>query len=163
MLFNTFIKYACSSVIVIRVYVTFPAATRLKPIVILTDLRGDYTFYWLDSHILYFKPISSAPLAWGLLDAILSGERPDAEARGVVPQEGIEEVLPPVKRQRLIFNVPDVQDVADLGSLAAFLEPSEARACALSQFLHSLNAIPAVAVARDMHKVARADFHSFYA
>ncbi|KAG5183551.1 hypothetical protein JKP88DRAFT_245190 [Tribonema minus] len=114
-------------------------SSRLKPIVILTDLNEAYTFFWLDGHTLYYTQVDSAPLAWGLFDAILGNERTSAKAE-VVPCEGVEVVPPPVKRQRLIFEPRGTQDVADLSSLAAFMEPSDVPVCALAQRLQSLNA-----------------------
>jgi hypothetical protein len=146
--------------------IAFLSFTRLKPVVILTDLGENYTFYWLDNHTLYHRQVDSALLAWGLFDAILSSEQPGPEA-GVVPREGIEAVPPPVKRQRLVFDlVLHVQDtdVADLSSLAAELEPSEIRTCTLAHLLRSLNAVPGVAVSRGVHTGAHGGgFPSFYA
>eukprot|EP00611_Tribonema_gayanum_P026013 TRINITY_DN6082_c0_g1_i1.p1 TRINITY_DN6082_c0_g1~~TRINITY_DN6082_c0_g1_i1.p1 ORF type:complete len:239 (+),score=27.57 TRINITY_DN6082_c0_g1_i1:193-909(+) len=138
-------------------------SSRLKPIVILTDLNEAYTLFWLDGHTLYYTQVDSAPLAWGLFDAILGNERTSAEA-GVVPCEGVEVVPPPVKKRRLVFEPRDMQesDVADLSSLAAFMEPSEVQVCALAQCLQSLNTIPAVAVARDVHTVVSSEHPPSY-
>ncbi|KAG5192777.1 hypothetical protein JKP88DRAFT_216908 [Tribonema minus] len=122
-------------------------SSRLKPIVILTDLRGDYAFYWLDGRTLHYIELDrdSAKLAWGFFDAILQSERTDLAA-GVVPHEGLE-APPPVKRQRLVFESSDTQDVANVDDLTGLLEPSELRAYTLAQFIQSLHGRPAVAAA----------------
>jgi hypothetical protein len=128
--------------------------SRLKPIVILTDLRAEYAFYWLDNRKVWYKEIDPSPdsakTAWGLFDAILQGERVDPAAGDVVPREGVEVPLL-VKRRRLVLDLSTTQDVANLSDLKDFLDPSEQRALALAQLLQGLHAIPSVAAARSMH------------
>jgi hypothetical protein len=128
--------------------------SRLKPIVLLTDLREDYAFYWLDHRTVRYMELDPSPdsakMAWGLFDTILQSERTDTAAGNVVPCEGAEVPLL-VKRRRLVFELSTAHDIADLSDLNGLLEPSEQRALALAQFLQSLQAIPSVTAARSIH------------
>ena len=56
--FNTRLLYVCS----------------LKPVVVLTNLREYYTFFWLDGHIVRVYPVPSSSEAWGLIDLLFSSE-----------------------------------------------------------------------------------------
>ena len=56
---------------------------RFKPVVVLTDLRSEYTFYWLDGHTIHVYNSLDSSAAWGLIDALLSSEK--VVTGGVVP------------------------------------------------------------------------------
>jgi hypothetical protein len=130
------------------------AHCRLKPFVILTDLRDDYVFFWLDGQtIRTFEPRDAAR-AWGLFDAILNGEHwlPNAIEEGVVPIEGEgteSETLPIAKRKRLNLETSDahvgVSDVANLADLEGFLSSDELRTAQMAQLLQQFFALPVVA------------------
>jgi hypothetical protein len=116
-----------------------------KPIVILTDLRNAYFFYWLDGRTLFYLEVESAARAWGLFDALLQSEHMDVAARGIVPNADAEG-LPLAKRQRIEFNIDaSVEHNTSLQDLDVYSEP---RAGALAQYLQSFIALPAVAAAR---------------
>ena len=46
----------------------------LKPIVILTDLRDDYIFYWLDGRTVFYCPADSPGIALGIIKSFLQQE-----------------------------------------------------------------------------------------
>jgi hypothetical protein len=119
----------------------------MKPFAILTDLKEEYLFFWVDDHIIYFYKPPSAEYAWGLFDAILRSERSPVE--GVEPRDDID-VPAPAKRRRLVLEEPHAQqsDVANLADLEEFLSPAEVRAGQLAQLLQQLHAIPALEPAR---------------
>ena len=46
----------------------------LKPIVVLTDLREEYTFYWLDGCTVFYYPADSPGIALGIIKSFLQQE-----------------------------------------------------------------------------------------
>ena len=56
----------------------------LKPVVVLTDLMKEYTFFWLDGHIVRVCTAPSSSEAWGLIDLLLSSE--EMTQTGVAPK-----------------------------------------------------------------------------
>ncbi|KAL3151394.1 hypothetical protein ABBQ38_013222 [Trebouxia sp. C0009 RCD-2024] len=73
----------------------------LKPIVVLTDLRDDYTFYWLDGCTVFYYPADSPGIALGIIKSFLQQEEVTAISE-VQPVQGCLDVeLPLIKRQRL--------------------------------------------------------------
>jgi hypothetical protein len=119
------------------------SAFSYKPIVILTDLRDAYIFYWLDGRTIYYSEVESAACAWGLLDAFLQGEHMDMAAGCLLPNADAAG-FPPAKRRRFELDAP-VTHSTSLQDLDAYSDP---RACTLVQYLQSFVALPAVSAAR---------------
>ena len=46
----------------------------LKPIVILTNLGDEYTFYWLDGRTIFYCPSDSSGIALGIIKSFLQQE-----------------------------------------------------------------------------------------
>jgi hypothetical protein len=129
----------------------FSHACRLKPWVILTDLRDDYTYYWMDDHVLNYYVAAGRAAAWGLFDSIMKAEQVTATGVSIRPdieeqQEQQQQQQPLTKRQCLKFERRE-RAVADLMDLEGFLEPADLRASVASQMLQELLQIPAVRAA----------------
>ena len=112
----------------------------LKPVVVLTDLRDYYTFFWLDGHIVCVYPAPSSSEAWGLIDLLFSSEEMTLE--GVAPKFSNSDVMPVVKRQKLVLEqgAADEQGIANLSDLEGLIDPQELRASYVSQLLQQVQA-----------------------
>jgi hypothetical protein len=121
---------------------------RLKPIAVLTDLRDNYTLFWLDDHILYYYAAPDRGTAWGLLDAMLKVET--VTERGVELRQDLTEgkLIPLAKRQCLKFDAHEGHAVAELQDLEGFLDPAELRGAQAIQLLQEFMRIPAIAAVR---------------
>eukprot|EP00891_Asterochloris_glomerata_P001080 jgi/Astpho2/1080/fgenesh1_pg.00017_%23_19_t len=76
-------------------------SAKLKPLVVLTDLKEDYRFYWLDGRTIRVYPAPSSSAAWGLIDLLFESE--EVTEGGVVPKTLDADVMPVAKRQRLVL------------------------------------------------------------
>ena len=115
---------------------------RFKPVVVLTDLREDYRFYWLDGHTIRVYPAPSSSAAWGLIDLLFDSE--EVTETGVVPKTLDADVMPVAKRQRLVLEGAAAgEGVANLSELEGFLDPQELQASYVSQLLQQLHRSPA--------------------
>eukprot|EP00891_Asterochloris_glomerata_P001814 jgi/Astpho2/1814/fgenesh1_pg.00037_%23_16_t len=102
-------------------------SAKLKPVVVLTDLREDYRFYWLDGHTIRVYPAPSSSAAWGLIDLLFDSE--EVTEGGVVPKTLDADVMPVAKRQRLVLEGAAAgEGVANLSELEGFLDPQELQA-----------------------------------
>ena len=120
---------------------------RFKPVVVLTDLRSEYTFYWLDGHTIhvYNSPDSSA--AWGLIDALLSSEKVVTGGVELIKEE--EALMPVAKRQKLVLGQSaSQQEVGNLSDLEGLISPEELHAGHVSQLLQQFHRLPALEAAR---------------
>lgn len=61
-------------------------SSNLKPVAVLTDLRADYTFYWLDGREIFYYTAESSGHALGIISKVLTAERVTERAH-VVPVE----------------------------------------------------------------------------
>ena len=115
--------------------------------VVLTDLKEDYTFYWLDGHTIRVYPVPSSSAAWGLIDLLFGSEEVTQE--GVVPKTLDADVMPVAKRQRLVLDqgAAGGQDVANLSELEGLIDPQELRASYVSQLLQQFQRSPAIQTA----------------
>ena len=120
-----------------------------KPIVVLTDLRDEYTFCWLNNHVLYLYAALNAAAAWGLLDTMLSSET--VTEKGVVVCQNVAEAQQPLtKRQCLQLDTHDGNAAATskLMELEGCLDPEELRASRAVLLLQEFMRIPSVAAVR---------------
>ena len=127
---------------------------RLKPLVVLTDLKEDYRFYWLDGRTIRVYPAPSSSAAWGLIDLLFESE--EVTEGGVVPKTLDADVMPVAKRQRLVLEGAAAgEGVANLSELEGFLDPQELQTSYVSQLLQQLHRSPAF-------QTATSDFNPMY-
>ena len=134
----------CSSFMALVLHWTFNPKVlyvcSLKPVVVLTDLREYYTFFWLDGHIVRVYPAPSSSEAWGLIHLLFSSEEMTLE--GVAPKFSDSDVMPVAKRQKLVLEqgAADEQGIANLSDLEGLIDPQELRASYVSQLLQQVQA-----------------------
>lgn len=120
---------------------------RYKPVVVLTDLRKDYTFYWLDGRTIFVYTSPDASEAWGLIDLLLSSDQ--VVTGGVVPVHEQEALMPLAKRQKLaVRQSASQQEAGNLSDLEGLVSPEELHAGHVSQLLQQLYRLPAMEAAR---------------
>ena len=113
----------------------------------LTDLRSEYTFYWLDGRTMYVYNSPDSSAAWGLIDALLSSEK--VVTGGVVPIKEEEALMPVAKRQKLVLGQnASQQEAGNLSDLEGLIRPEELHAGHVSQLLQQFRRLPALEAAR---------------
>ena len=111
----------------------------LQPWVLLTDLRHQYIFYWLDGSVLYFYPPPNSAAAWGILDDLLKHDR---SVTFQDPPVDLVSRLAILQRQHVPEAILDPGSASDVANLDDVLDDNEQEAAAVLRVLQKLSIQP---------------------